>query len=320
MFQNRPNTRMPLPSLQTDLSKTTSRQRTYSTYSAYSPNHITPSSFESQSSATDQLIERPRQVRHSTDDAYYPGRPIFGVPHAIKTPDVVAKPRRNTLGSSASESQGASPPPAYISSQHSPKSPTSPTAGSRPRSQYPAISPTAAASSRRASNNYSYPRQETEIAPVAAVGARSAQRRPIGQHDRCSRPAIRQVQSDCNLTSHEPRRRSEPIASQPIHEIADHVPELSDSWSGRQRQGRTHELRGRAVSGSAVDGHTNGDWGRMVKETVESINAAGIGWGGDMRTDRERERDLQFQREREWEREMELESQTVARTRGSGWP
>jgi hypothetical protein len=315
MSQHRPsNPRTPLPSLQTHLSKTTPRQRTHSMYSAYSPNHITPSSFDSQYSSTEQFVERP-SVRHSADEAYYPGRPIFGVPHAIQTPEAAAQPRQS-LGL---DTQRPSPPPAYGLPQ---SSPTSPRAGAGPRTQYPPP-PTAAASSRRPSNHCQYPRHDgaceagAGIAPAAAAGVRSSRRRSSGQqYNPRPRQTIHQVHSERGLGSHESRRNSEPLSSHPIYETPDQVPSLPNSPSHAQnlqldriQPVGTQELRTRGMgvktmSWNAVSG--NGTWSASpdMQETVESTNAAGTGWGGDMRTDRERQRDLQlllqWERERSW--------------------
>jgi hypothetical protein len=291
LCEPQPTPRAPLPSLRTDLDKFQARQRTYSAYSAYSPDHITPSSFDSRHcalSTEDNLVGS--QARRVSDEGYYPGRPIFGIPHALTIPEAVAQPG---VGTRSPSSMGPSPPPAYFSQQHSPVSPI--------------------AGSRRSSYNYSYPSGSgvgSSNVPSAAVGPRSSERRASAQFEPRARPAMRQVRSDGAMTGYEPSRRSDP-AAQPIQEYpeasGDRVPELPEypphlehSRRERRRPVGTPSLRVRTTSGTARGSN------QPLSASPRAESAAG-GWGGDMRTDRERYRDEDL------ERQMRVESQSKAR-------
>ena len=233
------------------------------------------------------------EVRRASDEGYYPGRPVFGVPHVLKVPEPIAQSGRGARSVSSPASVGPSPPPSYKSQPHSPVSPI--------------------AGNRRASYNYSYP-----SVPTAAVGARSGERRGSAQFEQSRRPIMRQVRSE-GAMGYEPRRRSE-TATQPIHETTepaqdqDRVTELPESPTNtdyRRRERRqpvgAPNLRVRTVSTPSTALGSNPWTGTPTPvATVESINAGGSGWGGDMRTDRERQRD-------EMERRMQVESQSKAR-------
>ena len=127
---------------------------------------------------------------------------------------------------------------------------------------------------------------------------------------------VRRVPIDPSLR-HETRRRSEPPPVRHVYEtpdsVGERVPELPSQLKTvyprpiTRRPVGARGLKVRTLSGSALDGSRSWIGHARVAQGVESLtfaSAPGLGYGSNMRTNRERENDAYKEREREWQQNV----------------